>query len=104
MRACAEAGLVAGRGTAIDASTIEADAGCERKFTGAAPTDAWNEQERQARPVREYLAALDAALPAAPDEREPAPPKYTSPTDPQAAWTSRPRPRALGPRWPRREP
>ena len=77
----------AGRDTAIDASTIEADAGCERKFTGAAAADAWDEQERQARPVREYLAALDAAMPAAPDEREPAPPKYTSPTDPQAAWS-----------------
>ncbi len=72
---------------AIDASTIEADAGCERKFTGAADADAWDEHERQARPVRKYLAALDAALPAAPDEREPAAPKYTSPTDPQAAWS-----------------
>lgn len=87
VRACTKAGLVAGRDTAIDASTIEADAGCERKFTGAASADAWDEQERQARPVRDYLAALDAALPAAPDEREPAPPKYTSPTDPQAAWS-----------------
>ena len=87
VRACAKAGLVAGRDTAIDASTIEADAGCERKFTGAASADAWDEQERQARPVRDYLAALDAALPAAPDEREPALPKYTSPTDPQAAWS-----------------
>lgn len=76
-----------GRDTAIDASTIDADAGCERKFNGAADATAWDERERQARPVQEYLAALDAALPAAPDEREPAPPKYTSPTDPQAAWS-----------------
>ena len=37
--------------------------------------------------MREYLAALDAELPAAPDEREPAMPKYTSRTDPQAAWS-----------------
>ncbi|MBV8913402.1 MAG: transposase [Acetobacteraceae bacterium] len=34
VRACAEAGLVAGRDTAIDASTIDADTGRERKFTG----------------------------------------------------------------------
>lgn len=87
VRACAKAGLTPGRDAAIDASTIEADAGRERKFAGAASADAWDEQERQARPVREYLAALDAVLPASPDEREPATPKYTSPTDPQAAWS-----------------
>ncbi len=87
VRAYTKAGLTPGRDTAINASTIEADAGCERKFTGAASAYAWDEQERQARPVREYLAALDAVLPAAPDEREPATPKYTSPTDPQAAWS-----------------
>ena len=87
MRGCAEARLTPGRDTAIDASTIDGDAGCERKFNGAADADAWDEHERQARPVREYLAALDSALPAVPDERELAPPKYTSPTDPQAAWS-----------------
>ena len=87
VRACAEAGLIAGRDTATDASTFEADAGRERKFDGAASAEAWDEQERQARPVREYLAALDAEIPASPDEREPMPPKYTSPTDPQAAWS-----------------
>ncbi|MBV8913401.1 MAG: transposase [Acetobacteraceae bacterium] len=41
---------------------------------GAASADAWDEQERQARPVREYLTALDAELPAASDEREPGAP------------------------------
>ncbi len=45
-----------------------------------------HDRGRLARPVREYLAALDAALPAAPDEREPAPSKYKSSIDPQAVW------------------
>ena len=74
VRACARAGLIAGRDTAIDASTFEADAGRERKFDGAASADAWDEQERQARPVREYLAALDVGIPPSPDEPEPMPP------------------------------
>lgn len=85
IRVCAKTGPTLGRDTAIDASTIEADGGRERKFIGAASADAWDEQARQTKPVREYLAALDAELPAAPDEREPAAPKYTSSTDSQAA-------------------
>ena len=39
------------------------------------------------RSVAECLAALDAALPGAADEREPTEPKHISPTDPQAALT-----------------
>ena len=36
VRACAAAGLVDGRDVAVDASVIEADAGCERKHPGVA--------------------------------------------------------------------
>ena len=82
VRACTKVGLTPGRDTVIGASTIGADAGRKRKFDGAASADAWDKRERQARPVREYLAVLDAAPPAAPNEREPAPPKYTSSTAP----------------------
>ena len=89
VRACAAAGLIDGRDMAIDASVIEADAGCERKHPGAAGAEAWSGQKRVMRPVREYLAALDAALPPGPDERELTPPKYTSPTDPEAAWSAK---------------
>jgi len=73
---------------AVDASVIEADGGRERKHLGAAGAQAWSEQERVARPVCEYLNALDAALPPRRDEREPTPPKYTSLTDPEAAWSA----------------
>ena len=89
VRACAAAGLIDGRDVAIDASVIEADAGCERKQPGAAGAEAWSGQERVTRPVREYLDALDAALPPGPDEREPTSPKYTSLTDPEAAWSAK---------------
>lgn len=89
VRACAAAGLVDGRDVAVDASVIEADAGREHKHPGAAGAEAWSGQKRVTRPVREYLDALDAALPPGPDEREPTSPKYTSPTDPEAAWSAK---------------
>lgn len=89
VRACAAAGLVDARDGAVDASVIEADAGRERKHPGAAGAEAWSGQERVTRPVREYLDVLDAALPPGPDEREPTSPKYTSPPDPEAAWSAK---------------
>ena len=62
-RACTKAGLTPGWDTAISASPVEADAGRERKFAGAAPANTWDKQERQARPVREHLAALAYTCP-----------------------------------------
>jgi len=84
---CAAAGLVAGRELAVDGSTILADASWEKKLNGAAAADELRALDKVSRPVAEYLAALDAALPVLPDEPEPIEPKHVSPTDPQAALT-----------------
>lgn len=84
---CAAVGLVAGRELAVDGSTIMADASWEKKLPGATAADALRARDTVSRPVAEYLAALDAALPMAADEREPIEPKHISPTDPQAALT-----------------
>ncbi len=68
---CAMPGLVAGRYVAVDGSTIMADASREKKLKG---TDAANELRARdivLRPVPEYLAGLDAALPPSLDERAP---------------------------------
>jgi transposase len=46
---CMRAGLVGGEGFAIDASVIEADAGCGRKVDGRLTT--WPETEKLTRPV-----------------------------------------------------
>jgi transposase len=97
VRACVQAGLVGGEGFAIDASVIEADASRGRKVD-VRPTT-WLEDEQVTRPVREYLAALDAAAEAEamrsradddlPPGNPPAEPKVTSLTDPAAAWTNK---------------
>lgn len=84
---CAAVGLVAGRELAVDGSTILADASWEKKLPGATAGDELRARDTVSRPVAEYLAALDAALPVAADEREPIEPKHISPTDPQAALT-----------------
>jgi transposase len=95
---CMRAGLVGGEGFAIDASVIEADAAAGRKVDGKLTT--WPEAEKLARPVREYLAALDQAAAAEaaktedadhdmPPGNPPTPPKVTSLTDPSAAWTNK---------------
>jgi transposase len=101
VRACMEAGLVSGEGFAIDASVIEADAGRKRRVEGrlaSAPST-----EAVSRPVRDYLEALDrtSAVEAAGDQagnaddgdeppgNPPVRPKYTSLTDPSAAWTNK---------------
>jgi transposase len=84
---CAAAGLVAGRELAVDGSTIQADASWEKKLPGATAADELRAREAVTRPVAEYLAALDAALPPEPDEPASVEPTHVSPTDPQAAFT-----------------
>ncbi len=84
---CAAAGLVTGRDLAVDGSTIMADASREKKLKGADAADELRAGESISRPVAEYLAALDAALPPDPDEPAPVDPTSISPTDPQAALT-----------------
>jgi hypothetical protein len=84
---CAAAGLVAGRDVAVDGSTIMADASREKKLKGTAAVDELRARESVSRPVAEYLAALDAALPPGPDEPASVKPASISPTDPQTALT-----------------
>ncbi len=84
---CAAVGLVAGRELAVDGSTIMADARWEKKLRGTTAADELRTRDTVSRPVAKYLAALDAALPLAADEREPIDPKHISPTDPEAALT-----------------
>ena len=84
---CAAAGLVAGRELAVEGSTIMADASWKKKLSGATAADELRARDTVSRPVAEYLAALDAALPVVSDEREPVEPKHVSPTDPEAALT-----------------
>src|ERR1700692_4202582 len=81
--ACIAAGLVGGKGFAIDASLIEADANKHRSISGAQ----WNKDidpEPARRAVKEYLATLDdPAYGTASDVT----PKFVSPSDPAAQWT-----------------
>ena len=77
---CLSEGLVGGEGFAIDASIIKADANRQRGVPGAEAV--WNKASSLARPVREYLEALDAS------EEEQAPRKSVSLTDPGSQWTA----------------
>ena len=87
---CTEAGLVPGEELAVDGSHVSANARTDRSVPGGAPPEAWaGDRTELSRPVREYLDALDAALPPAPDEPKQGTPKYLSPTDPQAAWSTK---------------
>lgn len=83
VEACIAAGLVGGRGFAVDASLIQADANKHRSIPGAQ----WNrdiDPEQTRRAVKEYLATLDdPAYGAASDVT----PKFVSPSDPAAQWT-----------------
>lgn len=79
LRRCICEGLVGGEGFATDASTIKADVHRHRTVRGNEQTD-WGNLKDASRPVREYLAALDAAN--SPAE----PPKRISLTDPSATW------------------
>ena len=83
VEACIAAGLVGGKGFAVDASLIVADANKQRSTPGS---DWDNECDREtaSRAVKEYLATLDkAAWGAATDVV----PKFISPADPAAQWT-----------------
>jgi transposase len=97
---CMSAGLVGGEGFAIDASVIEADASYAQRVEGPMLPLERSDPNTATCPVREYLAALDAALAQAGEETaedgqperlaaEPAPAKALSLTDPAAAWTSK---------------
>ena len=84
VRRCMDAGLVGGEGFAVDASVIEADASRFARVEGSEVD--WTQAQRSSRPVREYLAALEAEnAPTNPVRK----PKAMSPTDPTAAWTTR---------------
>lgn len=72
---CIAAGLVAGQDMAVDASVVTANASPVRRKPGdTAPTD-WGDRDAASRPVREYLDAIEAAVPLAPDEPKPSTPK-----------------------------
>ncbi len=81
--ACIAADLVGGRGFAVDASLIAADANKHRSVPGGE----WNrdiEPERASRAVKEYLATLDDPAYGMASEVTP---KFISPSDPAAQWT-----------------
>jgi len=79
---CFEEGLVGGEGFAVDASVVRADASRQRGVPGAEVN--FDRTASLARPVREYLEALDAA------EEPDTVPKNVSITDPAARWTAAP--------------
>jgi hypothetical protein len=81
LRRCIGEGLVGGEGFATDASVIRADARRQHAVRGPQQID-WGNPAQVTRPVREYLAALDAMNPPA------EPPKSISLTDPAASWTA----------------
>src|SRR5271156_1319885 len=77
------AGLVGGKGFAVDASLIVADANRQRSIRGAQWSTAIDPQTAS-RATKEYLATLDdEAFGAASEVR----PKFVSPSDPAAQWT-----------------
>jgi hypothetical protein len=78
---CKDAGLVGGEGFAVDSSLIGGDARRDRRVESP---EAIRENESPARPVREYLEALDAGNPVHQGHA-----RYLSPTDPAAAWNTK---------------
>jgi len=78
---CKNAGLVGGEGFAVDGSLIGGDARRDRRVENV---NAIRENESPARPVREYLEALDAGNPVHQGGA-----RYLSPTDPAAAWNTK---------------
>lgn len=82
LQRCLTEGMVGGEGFATDASVVKADANRQRGVPGAEVQ--WPDETALTRPVREYLAALDAA------EEERKPPKNISLTDPASQWTAAP--------------
>ena len=83
VEACVAAGLVGGKGFAVDASLIVADANKQRSIPGSE----WiktRDPQGASRAMREYLATLDDAAFGAASEVTP---KFVSPSDPAAQWT-----------------
>jgi len=78
---CIMEGLVGGEGFAVDASLIAADANRQRGVRGGEPLP----PEATNHAVNEYLAVLDDA---AFGGATPVVPKFLSPADPAARWTS----------------
>ena len=78
---CRNAGRVGGEGFAVDGSLIGGDAGRDRRVESLS---AIRENESPARPVREYLEALDTGNPVHQGDA-----RYLSPTDPAAAWNTK---------------
>lgn len=81
---CIAAGLVGGQGFAVDASLIVADANKQRSIPGSEWTQT-GAAGSASRAMREYLASLDDAAFGAASEVTP---KFVSPSDPAAQWTS----------------
>jgi transposase len=78
---CRQAGIVPGEGFAVDGSFVHGDARRDRRVQ---TIESIREGDTSARPVREYLQALDAGNPAHEGGA-----KYLSPTDPAAAWNTK---------------
>src|SRR4249919_202335 len=83
VEACIAAGLVGGKGFAVDASLIAADANKQRSIPGK-DWDKERDPEAASRAVKEYLATLDDAAFGTASEVTP---KFVSPSDPAAQWT-----------------
>ena len=81
LRGCMSAGLIKGKGFAVDASLSKADANRQRAVAGSETID-WGDRRRATRAVREYLDALEA------DPSEAPAPKSISLTDPLSQWTA----------------
>jgi len=79
---CRKAGLVPGEGFAVDGSFVHGDA--RRDLRVESVDKLRDEADASARPVREYLEALEAADPVHDGGA-----KYLSPTDPAAAWNTK---------------
>jgi hypothetical protein len=81
--ACIAAGLVGGKGFAVDASLIEADANRQRSVSGSD----WSRErapQTASQAVKEYLSLLDNAAWSGATEVVP---KFVSPSDPASQWT-----------------
>ena len=83
LQRCMAEGMVRGEGFATDASVIKADAQRQRRATGEEAID-WGDPDTAARPVREYLMALEA------ENDSDTPSRTLSLTDPAATWTAAP--------------
>lgn len=81
LRRCIHEGLVGGEGFAVDASLIKADANRQKGIEG----DKGLPSQATGRAVDEYLAVLDDAAFGAATQVVP---KFISPADPAARWTS----------------